>query len=149
MTFVILSIMAAALYVPAAGKNFKQFWKTGLIGVAIMLIADYLGARFNLYIYREGVIFLGIYPLFHIVQIYFFSLFFLNWLPERWTQKIMYTVCASVLFLAVESAMNSLGAIEYINWKLWYSFFLDMAGLLLLAFFSELAIKSAGQRPVK
>jgi hypothetical protein len=48
----------------------------------------------------------------------------------------------------VEAASHSLGAIVYLNWKLWYSYFVVMAGLLLLAYLADLAAGTARRRPL-
>ena len=103
-----------------------------------MLLVDYFGTKYNLYKYTNGLFYIGNFPLTHIIGIYAASILYLNWLPQQHGKRILYTIYFSVLFLAVEAAMYSAGAIIYPNWKLSYSYPLNIVGLLALAYLSDL-----------
>lgn len=134
------------VYFLAGGKFFK-LWKAGLIGVAISVVADYLGTKYNFYLYRQGIIYLGRLPLFHLLSVYAASILFLAWLPARWKRRFLYIVCVATLFLAVEALMYSQGGIVYPHWRLWYSWFLDVAGLTLLALLAGILFPAAVAAP--
>ncbi len=131
-----------------AGRRIFVLWKAGLVGVALQVLADYFGTRHNLYQYTEGMLYLGRLPLLHIVNVYAATMLFLNWLPRRWNNRILYIICSSAVFLAVEAVMHKAGGITYPNWKIWYSFFLLVAGLGLTAYIAELLklLPSAGDK---
>lgn len=120
------------------GRNFFKLWKVGLIGVGIMMVADYAGFRLNLWHYQNGLFTIGNFmPVFHIVNIYLVSIIFINRLPSHWGKRALYIVYFSVLSLAVEAWMFRNGGIIYPNWKMWYSYFLILGGLSLLAYLSD------------
>lgn len=128
------------------GNRYLFYWKAGLIGMGIMLAADYTGFRLNLWHYQNGLITLWSFlPLPHILNIYFVSVIFVSWLPEDWSRRILYIIYFSVLSLAVEGAIYSAGGIIYPNWKIQYSFFLILGGLSLLAYLSDFVIKQHRQ----
>lgn len=141
MQHLVLALVAWSLAYLLAGRNFSRLWKGGLIGAAITVLVDYLGTRYHFYLYAGGVAYIGELPLFHIVGMYAASMLYLNWLPRRRGGRILYTVIASAIFLAVESVMYSTGGIIYLHWKLWYSYFLLFAGLTLLACLSDLVLR--------
>ena len=122
------------------GRRFIRLWKAGLIGVAIMVVADYFGTRYNYYTYPGGIVYLSNLPLFLIILVYATSILYLNWLPARWEQRFLYTVYVAALYLAVEAVMYSAGAIAYPRWKLWYSYPLLLGGLSLLAYLSDFVL---------
>jgi len=107
----------------------------GLIGVTIGIVIDYIGIKLNLYNYPKGILYIGGIPFFNILGIYAKSILYVYWLPRQWEDRLLYTVCISVFYLAVEAAVYSLGGIAYPNWRLGYSYFLLVAGLTLLAVF--------------
>jgi len=102
-----------------------------------MVIIDVFATKYNFYTYPKGIVYVGNLPLFQVINAYGISILYLNWLPERWSKRIMYTAYVSVLFLAIEALMYNVGGIAYRNWKLWYSYFLNIAGLLLFALLSD------------
>lgn len=120
-------------------RDIHRLWKPALIGVVIMVVIDLLAAKYNLYIYSRGVVYVDIIPLFQIINTYGLSILYLKWLPKQWNRRIMYTIYVSVLFLAVEAVMYQVGAIAYPNWKFFYSYLLNIAGLSLLAFLSDIS----------
>ena len=120
------------------GKKFFKLWQTALIGLAIVIAADYFGIKYNLFYYTKGLIYIGNQPLFALINAFANCVIYLNWLPTEWGKRIAYTAYASVLLTAVEAAMYSVGAIQYPHWKLWYSYFLLNAGLLLMVYLSEI-----------
>ncbi|MEG6522330.1 hypothetical protein [Desulfotomaculum sp. 1211_IL3151] len=120
------------------GSRFLRLWQTALIGLGITIVADYFGMKYNLYYYTKGIIHIGNQPVFALVNAFANCIIYLNWLPQAWGKRILYTVCASTLFLAVEAAMFSVGAIQYPNWELWYSYFLLNSGLLLMVYLADL-----------
>ncbi|MFZ5633626.1 MAG: hypothetical protein ACOY40_12360 [Bacillota bacterium] len=147
MHYFIYTIVAWALVYFLVGGKFFKVWKAGLIGVVLTVLADYFGTKYNLYAYPRGIIYLGRQPLFHIVNAYAVSLLFLAWLPGRWDKRFLYTVYMSTIFLAVEAVMYSLGVIVYPHWRLWYSWFLDIAGLTLLALLTDLLFPPIAAAP--
>lgn len=142
MPHLILMLTVFTVFFFLAGSNHYKLWKTGLIGVGIMMAADYAGFRLNLWRYEGEMVTIANYmPLFHIISIYFFSMIFINWLPENWSKRALYIIYFSVLSLAVEAWMFSHGGIVYPNWKMWYSYFLVIGGLSLLAYLSDFVRK--------
>jgi hypothetical protein len=137
MAYLILAGLSTIITVIYVNKNIARLWKTSAIGVGIMLFVDSLGTKLSYYNYTEGIIYLGSIPVFHIIYTYIMSMLFLNWLPPHWAKRVLYIIYISVLFLVVETVMFSAGAIVYIKWKIWYSYFLLVGGLLLLAFLSQ------------
>ena len=119
------------------GKRFCNLWISGLFGVGLEVIVDTLAIKYNLYNYSKGIVYVGSLPLFQVINVYGVSILYLNWLPKQWSRRIMYTAYVSVLFLAMEALMYTVGGIAYPNWKLWYSYILCIPGLLLVAFLSD------------
>jgi len=107
----------------------------GFIGITIGAVVDYIGIKLNFYNYPKGILYIKGIPFFNILGIYAKSILYLYWLPRRWKDRLLYTNCISVFYLAVEAAVYSLGGIAYPNWRLGYSYFLLVAGLTLLAVF--------------
>lgn len=138
MPFLVNTMIVFPFFLLMAGRNFTQLWKGGLIGVGIMLVADTIGHFLNLYHYQNGFFMLGGFmPVLHIFSMFVFSMLYLNWLPRSWVKRIFYTVYVSAIFLAIEAIMFQAGALVYPNWELWYSYFLNIAGLSLLAYLSD------------
>lgn len=137
MSYLILAGLSSIITAIFVNNNIAKLWKISAIGVGIMLFVDSLGTKLNYYNYPEGIIYLGTIPVFHIFYTYLISMLFLNWLPQRWGKRFLYIIYVSVLFLVVETVMFSAGAILYIKWKIWYSYFLLVGGLLLLAYLSD------------
>lgn len=138
MPFLIKALVVSTFFLLTAGRNFTRLWKGGLIGVGIMLVADTAGHFLNLYHYQNELIMIGgVIPAVHVFNMFLFSMLYLNWLPQSRAKIILYTVYTSVLFLSIESVMYRAGAIVYLNWELWYSYFLIFFGLLLLAYLSD------------
>ena len=119
-------------------KRFYLLWKKGLLGVVIMVIVDCIGIELNLYHYAKGLFYIGCLPLLHIISIYGASILYLNWLPQQTSKRILYTIYFSALFLSLEAAMYSAGAVIYPDWKLSYSYLLNLTGLLSLAYLTDL-----------
>ncbi len=146
MPFLIKSLIALPLFYFTAGHNFSKLWKGGLIGIFIVAATDYMGYKFNLYSYQNALVMLwGFMPILNNFSLFLVSMMYLNWLPHTWPRRIMYTAYISIIFLAVEAAMFANNAIVYIRWQLWYSYFLLIAGLLLLAFLWDLVKKPIQQ----
>lgn len=141
MPFIITTFIIFPVFYFIAGQNFHRLWRGGLAGVGVVLAADYAGYRLNLYQYTKGTLVIGgVYPFFHLVNMFIFTMLYLNWLPRRWTGRILYTVYVSAVFLALEAIMLEANTIVYLNWKLWYSYFLDIGGLLLVACLNDFII---------
>lgn len=139
MYYLYQAIIAWALVYFFVGNRFIALWKGSFIGLLIMLIYDYLGTKYNIYIYHDNLsLYLARMPLFFIVSIYATSMLYLNWLPRRWDRKVIYTIYVSTIFLSIEAFAYSFGAISYPNWQLWYSYFLIFSGLILVAFLFDL-----------
>ena len=138
MPFLIKALITFPMFYFLVGSNFRMLWKAGLIGVGIMLIADYVGFHFDLYNYQHGFTMLvGFMPPLHIFNMYLISMMYLKWLPQKWGERILYTIYLSVIFLAIEAVMYQADAITYYNWELWYSYFLNIGGLSLFAYLSD------------
>ncbi|MCL6610090.1 MAG: hypothetical protein K6T66_00970 [Peptococcaceae bacterium] len=137
----ILMFYTAVVWTPVlflAGRRFFRLWKGGIAGVAIAFLVDCFGTKYNFYAYPGWGLYLGGLPLLHLINVYALSILFLNWLPRRWDRRLLYTIYASALLLAVEAMIHSAGAIVYPNWRLWYSYFVIAGGLFLLAFLTDL-----------
>lgn len=147
MPLIFSSLLTWSIVGLLVGRRFRRLWKPGLIGVAIMVVADYFGTRYNYYVYLNGIVYLSNLPLFLFFQVYANSILYLNWLPARWAQRFLYTVCAAALFLAFEAAMYSAGMIAYPGWKLWYSYPLLLGGLSLLAYLSDFVTGKESSNP--
>ncbi|HBV96016.1 MAG: hypothetical protein JL50_05220 [Peptococcaceae bacterium BICA1-7] len=141
MPFIVKALIILPVFYFFAGGNFHRLWKGGLIGVGVALAADFVGYKLSLYRYLEGQLLFNIYPFFHLINMFIFAMLFLNWLPREWTKRILYTVYVSVIFLAIEAMMFQANAIVYLHWELWHSYFLDIGGLLLLAYLNDLITK--------
>ncbi|SHE37120.1 hypothetical protein SAMN02745133_00279 [Desulforamulus putei DSM 12395] len=138
MHYVIYTLLDWGLIYFFVGKRFFLLWKAALIGLAIAVIVDYFGIKYNLYYYTKGYVYIGKQPVFALINVFANVILYMNWLPRQWHKRFLYTAYVSVLLLAVEAAMYRAGAIQYPNWQLWYSYFLLNAGLLLVAFLSDL-----------
>lgn len=134
MPYIVKTLIIFPVFYFLAGNNFLQLWRGGLIGVGVVLMADIVGHQLSLYHYLKGIIVIGgVYPILHLFNMFLITMLYLNWLPREWTKRILYTIYVSVIFLAVEAVMFQANAIVYLHWKLWYSYFLDIGGLLLVA----------------
>lgn len=138
MHYLLYTLLDWGLIYFFVGKRFFLLWKAALIGLAITIIADYFGMKYNLYYYTKGIIYIGNQPVFALVNAFANVILYMNWLPRQWNKRVLYTAYVSILFLALEAAMYQAGAIQYPNWQLWYSYFLLNAGLLLVAYLSDL-----------
>lgn len=138
MHYLIYTLVDWGIIYYFVGSRFSKLWQTALIGLGIVLVADYFGMKFNLYYYTKGIIYIGNQPVFALVNAFANCIIYLNWLPRSWGKRILYTAYAATLFLAVEAAMFSVGAIQYPHWELWYSYFLLNAGLLLMVYLADL-----------
>ena len=138
MPWLVKTLIVLPIFYILAGKDYLKLWKSGLIGVGVMLVFDTIGYKLNLYLYRNGLIMLGGYlPLLHVFNINFISILYVKWLPSKWGKRILYTMYVSIIFLTIEAAVYSVGGIIYPNWKLYYSYFLDIVGLSLVAYLSD------------
>lgn len=147
MPFQIKLMIIIPVFYFLARRSFHRLWKGGLIGVAIMMVADYIGYRLNLFVYQNELLIIGGYlPVSNIISVFLSSMLFLKWLPERWDRRILYILYVSVLFLAVEAMVFNAGGIIYPNWSLVHSYFLLIGGLSLLAYLSDFA---GNQRHIK
>lgn len=147
MPFLTMALIVFPLFYFTAGKNFARLWKAGLIGVGIMVAADYLGFRLNLYYYEKSVYNIaGFLPIMHIFNIFIISMLFLNWLPGNWADRALYIVYLSFISLGVEAASVQAGLLVYSRWMLLYSYFLDLAGLSLLTYLSNFVPESKAAR---
>ncbi len=136
--YLIYTTIAWSLAYIFVGRRFLILWKASLLGVALTVLVDYFGTKYNFYVYPRGGIYLGNLPLFHLINSFAIMILFFNWLPRRWGRRLPYTIYASVIFLFLEAVMYSAGAISYPNWKLWYSYFLILGGLSLAVFLADL-----------
>lgn len=126
------------------GRDYRELWKGGLIGVGIMVFFDTIGYFMNLYVYnKEFVMVLGILPLFQIVNVFLISLAYLKCLPNQWSSRMLYTVYVSVILLGMEAFTYSKGALLYPNWKIGYSYLLIILGLSLLAYLWDVSQRAA------
>ena len=142
MPYIVKALIVFPAFYFLAGHNFLRLWRGGLIGVGVALVADIVGHQLILYHYVNGIIMIGgVYPFIHLFNIFIFTMIYLNWLPREWTKRILYTVYVSVIFLAIEAMMFQANAIVYLHWELWHSYFLDIGGLLLLAYLNDLITK--------
>ena len=141
MHYVIYTAVVWGLVYFLVGKRFVMLWKAALLGVLLMVAVDYFGTKYNLYLYPRGYIYIGRLPVVQIINVYGSSLLFLNWLPTTWGKRMLYIVYISILFLALEALMYSAGAIAFPNWKLSYSYFLNIAGLSTLAYLSDFILR--------
>lgn len=140
-----MTLIIMPIFYFLVGRSILRLWKAGLIGVALMLMVDYAGFRFNLYQYQNGIITLGNWmPVLHIVNCYLVAMMYINWLPGQWGRRILYTVCFSVFTLVIEVMVFSWGGIIYPNWRIWYSYFLCIVGLSLLGYLSDFVLKKPG-----
>jgi len=138
MHYLIYTVVDWGLIYVFVGKKFLKLWRSALIGLGITIVADYFGTKHNIYIYPKGYIYFGKIPVFSLLNSFANCILYLNWLPRRWVKRIPYTAYICVFFLTIEAAMYSVGAIQYPNWKLWYSYFLLNGGLLLMVYLSDL-----------
>ncbi len=145
MSYLFEAALAWSMVYFFVDRRVSGLWKAGLIGVAVAVVTDYFGTKYNFYAFTGGIIYLGRLPLLHVIGMYPWTLLYLNWLPGRWTKRVMYNAYLSAIFLAVEAVMHSAGAIVYPNWKIWYSYFLIFWGLVLTAYLSDFVI--SGERP--
>jgi len=136
--YFVYTVAAWTLVYFLVGRRFYDLWKPGLIGMALAALVDYFGTRYNLYLYPIGIIYIGKLPLLHLANVYAATILFLNWLPREWGKRVLYTVYISVLFLTVEAVMFSHGGIVYPNWEIWYSYFLIIGGLFVVAYLADL-----------
>ncbi len=141
MHYVIYTATVWGLVYFLVGKRFVMLWKAALFGVLLMIVVDYFGTKYNLYLYPRGYIYIGRLPVMHIINIYASSLLFLNWLPATWGKRMLYIVYISTIFLTLEALMYSAGAVAFPNWKLPYSYFLNIAGLSALAYLSDFILR--------
>lgn len=141
MPYIVQALIIFPVFYFLAGHNFLRLWRGGLIGVGVALVADITGHQLSLYHYVNGILVIGAYPFIHFFNIFIFTMLYLNWLPREWTKRIIYTVYISVIFLAVEAMMFQANAIVYQHWKLSYSYFLDIGGLLLVAYLYDFIIE--------
>lgn len=119
------------------GRRFFGLWKAGLIGMVLTALVDYFGTKYNLYLYPGGLIYIGRLPLLHLLNALATTILYYNWLPGPWNKRLLYTAYTSFILLGLEAFMFSVGAIIYPNWKLWYSYFLLLAGLTITAYLSD------------
>lgn len=133
MLYLLYAFFSWTLLLLFVKRHIPGIWKGGFIGIIIVAIVDFIGVNLNLYYYPAGIFYIGRIPLFLFVGSYAMSVLYLYWLPRQWRNRMLYTVYISVFFLAIEAVVYSLGGIAYPNWKLWYSYFLLVAGLTLLA----------------
>ncbi|OPX90459.1 MAG: hypothetical protein A4E53_01011 [Pelotomaculum sp. PtaB.Bin104] len=115
----------------------------GFIGTIIVGFVDYIGIKLDFYYYPEGFFYIAGMPLFHFIGIYATSILYLYWLPRKWKDRLLYTFYISVLLLAVEAVVYSQGGVAYPNWELWYSYFLLVTGLTILAAFFSMVTSPA------
>lgn len=137
MHYIIYTAVIWGLVYFLVGERFKLIWKVALLGVLLQVAVDYFGTRYNLYLYPRGYVYIGRLPVMQSVNIYGVSLLFFNWLPRSWGKRILYIIYADMLFLAMEALMYSAGGIIFPNWKLHYSYLLNIAGLLLITYLSD------------
>ncbi|MFZ5651248.1 MAG: hypothetical protein ACOY4I_10385 [Bacillota bacterium] len=137
MTHIIMAAVSWTAVFFIIGKRLSGLWKAGLLGIGLVVLVDWIGTAQNLYQYPGGFFYIGKLPLFHILNSYALVLLYLNWLPAGWKKKALYTLYASAVLLAVEVAGFRFGAIIYTGWQIWHSYFLLVAGLLLVAFLSD------------
>lgn len=123
------------------GERIKKLWQPGLIGVGIQMFTDYLGTACKLYSFPYGLFYWEGLPLMHIIDVLPVSMLFVNWLPDRWPQRTVYIIFSSAIFLAVEALAHHAGAIAYLHWKLWYSYLVLVAGLVMFSFLLDLLKK--------
>jgi len=128
------------------GKRMKRLWMPGLIGVGIQMFTDYLGTAYKLYSFPHGLFYWDRLPLMHIFDVLPVSMLFVNWLPGRWPRRALYILFSSAVFLAVEALARHAGAIAYLRWKLWYSYLVLVAGLVIFSFLLDLLTKKNGLR---
>lgn len=129
--------------------RFPRLWMGGFIGIAIGTVVDFIGIKLDLFYYPEGFFYIAEIPIFNLFGTYAMSILYLYWLPSRWRNRFLYTAYISVIFLAIEALIYSFGGIAYPNWKLWYSYFLLVAGLTGLGLFYGIItspVKERGQQ---
>lgn len=142
MLFIITALIIFPIFYYTIGRSINKLWKSGLVGVGIMVVADYIGFRLNLYTYQNGLLMIaGYLPIMHIFNMFIISMMYVRWLPVKWRDRLLYTVYLSMVFLVIEGAMYKSGALIYINWKIGYSFILIIGGLILLAYLSDFVYK--------
>ena len=137
MHYFVYTLVVWGMVYLLVGTRIYMLWKPGLFGAGIEIIVDSFAIKYNLYNYPKGIVYVGNLPLFQVINVYGVSMLYLNWLPKQWSKRIMYTAYVSVLFLTIEALMYTVGGIAYPNWSLWYSYFLSIPGLLLVAFLSD------------
>jgi len=144
MPHITFALFAWTICLVFVKKPYRELWLAGIIGLGIMAAIDYVGIKLNLYNYPGGVIYIGNIPLFQYLGAYAMSVIYLRWLPGRWKDRLLYTTYVAVIYLAVEAVVYSSGGIAYPNWRLEYSYFLLVAGLILLAFLYSVTVRPAG-----
>jgi len=137
VAYIIYAVIAWTAVFLFVGRRLAYMWKPGIIGAGLMMLVDYFGTEYNFYNYPAGIFYLGKLPIFHIIGTHAISILYFNWLPPRWSGRALYIVYVSTLLLGLEAFMCSLGALVYPRWKLWYSYFLVVSGLALMAYLSD------------
>ncbi len=135
MPHLIFTIVSWLVLLITVRKNrIAQLATSGIIGVILAVIVDAFFISLGLYRYEKTFIKIGgTIPIFHLMYVYATTIIYLNWLPNYWGKRILYTVFVATAFLVVEAIMNQLGAIVYPKWQLWYSYLVILIGLSALS----------------
>lgn len=139
MPHLIFAIISWGVLLITVGKTrIIQLSVNGVIGVALAITVDSFGRILGLYKYANMIFpIAGYIPISHLFYIYASTILYLNWLPGSWLRRLIYTACFSAAFLVVEAIMYQAGAIIYLKWRLWYSFFLVFSGLSVIGIITD------------
>lgn len=135
LIFVIISWLTALLIVPL--KNWKESWLMGIFGLICIFFIDNTLASLDAFKFLHGGIYLSELPFFYWISYFPGGILFDYFRPSRHIWRIVYIAALAAGYIIPETIMRYFGYFQYINWKIYMAFPLNITGITVTMWFAE------------
>lgn len=132
--FVISVIVTAIL---TKFKNIRRLWIMGLLTILFIYGIDGTLVALGAYSYRDPCSVLSRLPIFYLLSGFPGGILLAYFYPYMKRYQFMYILTASAIFLLLETVIRWLGYIEYNNWNLVRSYFLDIGSFMAMLWLGQ------------
>lgn len=110
----------------------KQYWKAGLVSLAVTLFVDSNALALELYTFHKQWINIGGLPIFYLLASIPLGIMVVCFVPIKRKNQLLYVVWVALALTVIQFIMLSYDAISYQNWGLIFSFEIYMVVVVLI-----------------
>ncbi|MFZ5966218.1 MAG: CBO0543 family protein [Bacillota bacterium] len=116
----------------------KSYWCAGVICLIVLLIIDKKFTDLGAYSFNHGNYYIANIPVLYWTSFYAAGVLSVYYFPKQKKWQLPYILFLASIFLVLETVMNRLGYFHYHQWSPIDSFVLNISGISLVLWFSQL-----------